>query len=430
MTDQPLLSPQQWARSPGRRFKDFDELSGAPAEELKQIMRPHSNYPLSMNAPSPLLSPSSVMISRSSPYTRHLLGGLQSPAISPPFSPQAPHIGFMSMERHRYGVLGDTSPFTQTMDPSPMAGFFGFPLSQNQPPCLSPVLAGSPTLGGKESPVLGYSYLGFDPNSGTGTHVNHHMSIQPRPPLLPYSHHSHPKISDESAETYEILQQLHQLHHLQQLQQMQQVAPIQTQQQFDYGTQGLVVSPHYIMNSLSTNKNHVVASTQFSSSACAACYRSKLSCDKGRPCKRCIKSGRACVNRPPVKLGRPRKMIPHEFAVAENSSAKVSQIQNNYRQHLDQINNSEVPPPMDSFNQTFQLGPSLEKRDMRVYSPKTLIKNQHMREWRTEFNAEFDAIMLRIQFLDFSSLVISSQLDCRLTQSFSQISRDRCHRYV
>jgi len=41
--------------------------------------------------------------------------------------------------------------------------------------------------------------------------------------------------------------------------------------------------------------------------ACAACHRSKLACDKGRPCGRCLKRGIPCVSRPKVQLGRPRK---------------------------------------------------------------------------------------------------------------------------
>lgn len=50
--------------------------------------------------------------------------------------------------------------------------------------------------------------------------------------------------------------------------------------------------------------------TFVTNAACASCYRSKLSCDKQRPCSRCVKGGRDCVSRVPVKLGRPRKRDP------------------------------------------------------------------------------------------------------------------------
>jgi hypothetical protein len=47
-----------------------------------------------------------------------------------------------------------------------------------------------------------------------------------------------------------------------------------------------------------------------SPSACKPCYLSKQSCDKRRPCSRCVKAGRECESRQKQKLGRPRKDAP------------------------------------------------------------------------------------------------------------------------
>ncbi|KAL9653769.1 hypothetical protein ABK040_008635 [Willaertia magna] len=62
-----------------------------------------------------------------------------------------------------------------------------------------------------------------------------------------------------------------------------------------------------------------VSNTSFRPTACMACRQAHKSCDKGRPCSRCIQRGigHLCCNTPLRKRGRPRKWSPNS---EENAS--------------------------------------------------------------------------------------------------------------
>lgn len=68
--------------------------------------------------------------------------------------------------------------------------------------------------------------------------------------------------------------------------------------------------------------------------ACAECRRVHKKCDKQRPCSRCIKQGCACLDKPPAKRGRPRKLMPtpttqfvHVQQQEEKKLEEVSELQ-------------------------------------------------------------------------------------------------------